>query len=198
MPPCPLVDNPQTWLDMTDMVFIDPVGTGYSRPAPGVKAEDFYGVEQDIHSVGQFIRLYITRNDRWSSPKFLAGESYGTTRAAGLSQYLLDKLGIQLNGIILISSVLDFQTIPHGVPPTRANDLPSILSVGTYAATAWYHKKLDPDLQADLQKTLAQASQWAMSDYLLALAQGDQLTPDMPTSNRQTTLPLHRTPRRLL
>src|SRR5947209_2801242 len=101
-PPHALVENPNTWLDVTDIVLIDPVNTGYSRAAEGVKGEEFFGVDQDIRSVAEFIRLYTTRYQRWLSPKFLAGESYGTTRAAGLSDYLLSRLGIDLNGIVFI------------------------------------------------------------------------------------------------
>src|SRR5687767_2168815 len=166
-PPHELVDNSFTWLDATDMVFIDPVGTGYSRPAPGEKQEQFSGVQEDIAWVGQFIRLHTTRNNRWTSPKFLAGESYGTTRAAGLSEHLLDQHGIALNGVMLISTVLNFQTIAF----TDENDLPFVLFLPTFTATAWHHKKLPSDLQnAELQKTLKEVEQWAVSEYMPALA----------------------------
>ena len=107
-PPYKLVDNESSLLDVTDMVFIDPVSTGYSRPAPGESPTQFHGVQEDVQSVGDFIRLYATRNKRWSSPKFLAGESYGTTRAAGLSGYLQQRYGMYLNGIILVSTILNF------------------------------------------------------------------------------------------
>ncbi len=106
-----LVDNDDTALEFTDLVFIDPVTTGFSRAAPGEKDAQFHGFEGDLESVGEFIRLYLTRFERWGSPKFLAGESYGTTRSAALSQYLLDNDGIYLNGITLISTVLNFETI---------------------------------------------------------------------------------------
>ena len=170
-PPFHLVDNESTWLDATDMVFIDPVGTGYSRPAEGVKGEQFYGVQQDIQSVASFIRLWITRNERWPSPKFLAGESYGTTRAAGLSEYLLEKQGISLNGILLISSVLNFQTIVNA----PGNELPYPLFLPTYTAAAAYHKKLSPDLMRDLDATLREVETWAMGDYAAALMKGDSI-----------------------
>jgi carboxypeptidase C (cathepsin A) len=170
-PPFRLVDNESTWLDASDLVFIDPVGTGYSRPAQGEKGEQFYGVEEDIRSVGSFIRLYTTRFGRWPSPKFLAGESYGTTRAAGLSDYLLEKQGISLNGIILISAVLNFQTLATG----GGNDLPYPLYLPTYAAVAAYHKKLAPELQADLAKTVREVERFALTDYAAALAAGDSL-----------------------
>lgn len=173
-PPHRLLPNPQTWLDVTDLVFIDPVGTGYSRPAEGQKGEEFYGVEQDIASVADFIRLYTTRYQRWLSPKFLAGESYGTTRAAGLSEYLSDRYGIDLNGIILISSVLNFQTIDF----SEGNDLPYALYLPSYTAIAWYHHKLSADLQGDLQKATQESEQFATGDYLTQLAKGGALSAD--------------------
>src|SRR5580700_9089645 len=104
-PPYKLVDNESSLLDISDLVFIDPVTTGYSREVPGENANQFHGIEEDVRSVGDFIRLYATRNKRWASPKFIAGESYGTTRAAGLSGYLQQRYGMYLNGIVLISSV---------------------------------------------------------------------------------------------
>ena len=170
-PPFRVVENEATWLDATDLVFIDPVGTGYSRPAQGEKGEQFYGVEEDVRSVGSFIRLYTTRYQRWPSPKFLAGESYGTTRAAGLSEYLLEKQGISLNGIILISAVLNFQTIVAG----GGNDLPYPLFLPTYTAAAMYHKKLAAELQSEPEKTLREVEQFAATEYLAALAAGDSL-----------------------
>ena len=170
-PPFDLVDNESTWLDVTDLVFIDPVGTGYSRPAEGVKGEQFYGVKEDIQSVGNFIRLWTTRYRRWDSRKFLAGESYGTTRAAGLSEHLLEKQGISLNGIILISSVLNFQTIVNA----PGNDLPYALFLPTYTAAAAYHKKLADELTRDLDATLKEVEQFAVGDYTAALAAGDSL-----------------------
>ncbi|HZL34334.1 MAG TPA: hypothetical protein VFC78_03425 [Tepidisphaeraceae bacterium] len=174
-PPYHLEDNPNTWLAATDLVFIDPVGTGYSRAAAGEKPEQFFGVQEDIHWVGEFIRLYTTQYQRWPSPKFLAGESYGTTRAAGLSQYLLEGQGISLNGIVLISSVLNFGTIELG----NGNELPYALYLPSYAAIAHHYKKLPPDLQnADVKKTIAEVEQWAMHDYLPALAAGSALPAD--------------------
>ena len=169
-PPHALIDNQNTWMDATDLVFIDPVNTGYSRAAEGVKPEEFFGVDHDVQSVGDFIRLYLTRYDRWLSPKFLAGESYGTTRAAGLSEHLLNH-GIDLNGIIFISSVLDFATISH----SGSNDLPFVLFLPSYTATAMYHKKLDAELLKDRGKTLAEVQNWALTDYTGALAKGDAL-----------------------
>jgi carboxypeptidase C (cathepsin A) len=172
-PPMQVVDNESTWLDSTDLVFIDPVGTGFSRPAQGEDPRQFFGVEQDLRSVGDFIRLFTTRYNRWASPKFLAGESYGTTRAAGLSEYLLDQLGIAVNGIVFVSSVLDFQTISF----SPANDLPYPLYLPSYAAIAHYHKKLAPELQKqDLDAVLKEVEKWALNDYHSALAKGHALS----------------------
>ncbi len=176
-PPFKLVNNDYSILDETDLVFIDPVSTGYSRPVPGEDPRKFHGVEEDLESVGDFIRLYTTRYKRWSSPKFLIGESYGTTRAAGLSGHLEDRYGIYLNGICLVSSVLDFSTL--GFNP--GNDLPYILYLPSETAAAWYHKKLAPDLQADMKKALAEAEQYATGEYAQALMKGDQL----PSVERQ-------------
>jgi carboxypeptidase C (cathepsin A) len=170
-PPYSLVDNPYTWLDVTDLVFIDPVGTGYSRAAEGRKPQDFYGVDNDVESVAQFIRLYLTRYQRWSSPKYLAGESYGTTRAAALAHYLDDAAGIDLNGIVLMSTVLDFQTLQAD----EGNDLPFALYLPSYTAIAVYHHKIQTDNE---QKLLDDVSQWAEGDYLAALAKGSALSKD--------------------
>lgn len=173
-PPYKLVNNDYSLLDQSDLVFIDPVSTGFSRPLPGEKARDFHGFKKDIESVGDFIRLYVTRYGRWSSPKFLVGESYGTLRAAGLSGYLQDRHALYINGLMLISAVLNFQTIRYPV----GNDLPYSLYLPTLAATAWYHNKLAPDLQADLQKTVDEVRQFALTDYTVALMQGSNLPSD--------------------
>jgi carboxypeptidase C (cathepsin A) len=173
MPPPPylLIDNEFTWLDRADLVFIDPVGTGYSRVVKPELANQFASVQGDIDSVGRFIRLYLTRSGRWNSPLFLAGESYGTFRAAGLSEYLVEH-GIALNGIILVSSIMNLQTTSF----TNGNDLPYGLFLPSYTATAWYHHKLAPEYQSDLDKTLEKAEQWAATGYLTALARGDRLS----------------------
>ena len=174
MPPAPyrLKDNEFSWLDRADLVFIDPVGTGFSRAAKPETAKKFASVQGDIDSVGRFIRLYLTRYERWNSPLFLAGESYGTFRAAGLSEYLVEH-GIALNGIILVSSILNLQTtsFAHG------NDLPYQLFLPSYTATAWYHRKLPRHIPADLDQALAAAELWASGDYATALGKGDRLTP---------------------
>ena len=174
MPPPPfrLVDNEQTWLDFTDLVFIDPVGTGYSRAARPDLAQRYFGLQGDIQSVGEFVRLYLVKNQRWTSPLFLVGESYGTTRAAGLAGYLIER-GVAFNGVLLVSTILNFQTARFG----RGNDLPYVLFLPTYTAIAWYHKKLPADLQGDLRKTLDEVERWAAGDYTVALAKGDRLTP---------------------
>jgi carboxypeptidase C (cathepsin A) len=170
--PVKFVDNEATWLDKTDLVFIDPVSTGYSRPVSGEDAKQFHGYKQDIANVGDFIRLWTTQYERWSSPKIIAGESYGTTRAAGLSDYLQNRYGLYVNGIVLISSALNFQTIDFA----QGNDVPYPLYLPSYAATAWYHKKLSSDLlNLPLREVLDQAESFAAGDYLLALSRGDTL-----------------------
>jgi carboxypeptidase C (cathepsin A) len=173
-PPYKLVDNAYSLLDQTDLVFIDPVSTGFSRAVPGEKPNQFHGFKKDIESVGDFIRLYTSRYQRWTSPKFLIGESYGTTRAAGLSGYLQTRHGMYLNGIMLISSILYFQTTDFSV----GNDLPYILFLPTYAATAWYHHRLGEDLQQNLQATLAEVEAFSLGEYANALLQGDALNDD--------------------
>ncbi len=171
-PPFRLVENDASLLDRTDLVFIDPVTTGFSRPLPGEEAKGFHGFEKDIHSVGDFIRLYTTRAGRWGSPKFLIGESYGTTRAAGLSGYLQERHGLYLNGIMLISSVLDFGTLLF----QPGNDLPYMLFLPTYTATAHYHRRLPADLQErSLDDLLAEVRAFALGDYASALLQGHAL-----------------------
>jgi len=170
-PPYKLVDNDSSLLDISDLVFIDPVSTGYSRAVPGEAPKQFHGVEEDVESVADFIRLFATRNKRWSSPKFLAGESYGTTRAAGLSGYLQQRYGMYLNGIVLISSILNFETAEFDV----GNDLPYILYLPTYTAIARYHKKLPPDLQGNLQKAIDESRKFALGEYQDALMAGDTL-----------------------
>lgn len=176
-PPYELVDNDQTWLTDTDLVFIDPVGTGYSRAARPDLASKFFGVNGDIDSVGEFLRMYLGRSERWSSPLFLVGESYGTTRAAGLSNYLFEK-GIGLNGILLISTVLNFQTIRFA----DNNDMPLVLILPSYAATAWYHKRLSPNLQAKTIEQVAQeARSFAANEFMPAMLRIDSLSAEERT-----------------
>ena len=171
-PPYKMADNEHSWLDETDLVFLDPVSTGYSRAATGEDPKQFHGFNEDIASVGDFIRLYTTRNQRWSSPKFLVGESYGTTRASGLSDYLQDRYGLYLNGISLISSIMNFATARF----TQGNDLPFTLFLPTYTAGAWYHKKLGGALAtADLRAALNAAEKFVQEKYSPALMRGDAL-----------------------
>ena len=178
-PPFRLVDNAQSWLDLADLVFVDPVGTGYSRATRPELTKNFTTVRGDIDSLIRFIRLYLTRNERWSSPLFLVGESYGTFRSAGLSEHLYEH-GIALNGIILVSSILNLQTTSFD----NGNDLPYQLFLPSYTATAWYHKKLAPELQENLERTVAEAETWAATDYQLALNKGDRLS----TEERRATV----------
>jgi carboxypeptidase C (cathepsin A) len=171
-PPYDMVDNDQSWLDQTDMVFIDPVGTGYSRATKPELASKFFGVNGDIESVGEFIRLYLGRSERWSSPLFLVGESYGTTRAAGLSNHLFER-GIGLNGIVLVSTVMNFQSIRFA----DNNDLPLVLIFPSYTATAWYHKRLPPDMQRKpLREVLKESEEFAANVYGPALLRIDRLS----------------------
>ncbi len=180
-PPYGLVDNEESLLDVTDLVFIDPVGTGFSRSVEGDKAKDFHRLDKDVASVAEVIRLLTTRYGRWRSPTFLVGESYGTTRAAALAPVLQSRYGLYLNGIALVSLVLDFSTIfftgGHG------NDLPNVLYLPAYTATAWYHGKLPPDLQrGSLQAALAESERYALGDYALALLRGARLEDDERTA----------------
>ena len=171
-PPYSLVDNEYTLLEASDLVFIDPVGTGYSRVAEGEKVAEFHEYQRDLDAVGEFIRLYLTRYGRWGSPKYLIGESYGTTRATGLSLHLQEKHDIFLNGVMLVSLAVDLQTLcfDHG------NELPYPLFVPTYAATAWYHKALAPALQKKaLTEVIREAEAFANNVYSVALMQGSRL-----------------------
>lgn len=171
-PPYEMEDNQHTWLTETDLVFIDPVGTGYSRAAKPDLTIKYHSLNGDIESVGEFIRLYLSRNERWLSPLFLVGESYGTTRASGLSNWLFDR-GIALNGIGLVSAVMNFQTIRFA----NNNDLPLVLILPSYAATAWYHKKLLPQMQAkSLEQVAKEATDFAMNEYGPAMMRIDRLT----------------------
>ena len=173
MPPPPyrLSANEYTWLDQTDLVFVDPVGTGYSRAINETTDQKYWSFKGDIESNGEFIRLYLTRYQRWISPLYLAGESYGTTRVAGLASHLVDQ-GIAFKGIILISTALDLRPIFF----SQGDDLPFQLFVPTYAATAWYHHQLDTELQQrSLTDLLAEVEAWSETELTVALMQGDRL-----------------------
>ena len=173
-PPFRLVDNPYSILDGSDLVFIDPVATGFSRATKDEKADQFFSQSADLESVGEFIRLWTTRHERWLSPKYLCGESYGVFRAAGLAERLRSRYGMYLNGLVLVSGVLDFATISDGA----GNDLPFELFLPNYTATAFYFKKLPPDLQADLPRAQAEAREFARGKYASALQQGAALPAD--------------------
>jgi carboxypeptidase C (cathepsin A) len=175
LPPAPyrVADNPSTLLDKSDVVFVDAISTGFSRAANAELSKKFLGVKGDIDAFSEFIRLYLTRYERWSSPLFLFGESYGTTRAAGIAGNLAGQ-GISFNGITLLSTALTFQTLEY----TKSNDQPYILLIPTFTMIAGYHKKLPPDLMQDMDKARQESVQWAATDYTQALAKGDSITAD--------------------
>ncbi len=174
MPPAPyrIEDNAYTLLDKSDLVLIDAIGTGFSRAADAEQFKKFWGVKGDIESFSEFIRLYITRNERWASPLFLFGESYGTTRSAGIAGYLADR-GISFNGITLLSTVLNFETLEDN----NTNDQPYIFLIPSFTMIAGYHHKLAPDLAQDMNRARQESEQWASTEYTQALAKGDSLTP---------------------
>jgi carboxypeptidase C (cathepsin A) len=190
-PPYRLEDNEYSLLDKTDLVFIDPVSTGYSRAIPPKESKKFHGLHEDAASVGDFIRLYVTRNKRWTSPKFIIGESYGTTRAAALSGELSQHLAMNVNGIMLVSTVLNFQTLDF----SPGNDMAYVFFLPSYATVAWYHKKLPPDLQRlPLPEVFAAAEKFARGEYQTALFEGASLPADerrkiVEQYSRLTSLP---------
>ena len=171
-PPAPykLVDNVNCLLDKTDLVFVDPVGTGFSHAVGKAQDKDFWGIDQDMKSLAQFINTYVSRNNRWNSPKFLIGESYGTFRSAALSNYLQSHDGMDFNGIVLISSVLDLGTISFN----PGEDMPYVFYLPSYAATAWYHKMLK-DRPDNLPAFIEEARNFAQTAYLSALVKGSKL-----------------------
>jgi carboxypeptidase C (cathepsin A) len=172
-PPYQLVDNQDTLLDVTDLVFVDAIDTGYSRVAAGVNNQQFHDQEGDLRAFGEFVAGYLSAYNRWPSPKFLIGESYGTIRSAGLSQELQTRHGVELNGIVLISSLLTYQTLS----PAPDNDIAYAIQLETFAATAWYHKRLPADLeQKPLKQVVAEARSFAMGEYMTALTRGNALT----------------------
>ncbi len=170
-PPAEMIDNEYSMLDVADLVFIDPVSTGYSRALPGVDASQFHGFAEDIAAVGEFIRLYVSRNDRWDSPKFIIGESYGTRRAAGLSATLQGRMGMDLNGLILVSAgSIGEQFGDFGI-------LQYALNIPHAAATAWYHQRLPADLQSkSLREFLDEVEAFALDEFAVALLRGNKLT----------------------
>ena len=181
MPPAPyrMEDNPYTLLDKSDLVLIDAIGTGYSRAADSELMKKFWGVKGDIEAFSEFVRMYISRNERWASPLFILGESYGTTRAAGIAGYLADQ-GISFNGITLLSTVLNFETLEDNF----TNDQPYVFLVPSFTSIAGYHHKLASDLAQDMNKARQEAEQWASTEYAQALDKGDALT----TQERQKVI----------
>ena len=175
LPPAPyhLVDNESSPLDRTDIVMVDAIGTGYSRPKDNTTGKKFWGVRGDIESFGEFIRMYLSRYERFSSPLYLFGESYGTFRSAGIAGYLADK-GINFNGIALLSSLLSYQTLE----PAVMNDLAYPLLLPSLTAVAHYHKKLPPDLQNQPEDAARKAAEeFASGEYTTLLNKGDAMTP---------------------
>ncbi len=178
-PPHHLADNAYSLLDETDLVFIDPVSTGYSMPADLEKEKEFHGLEPDVESVGEFIRRYVSENARWASPKFIIGESYGTTRAAALALHLQKRHGMYLNGVMLVSAVLDFATIRYA----EDNDSPYVYFLPSLAATARYHGKLAQAQQSKpLEKLLTEVEAFAAGEYRQALFLGDALDSEKAAS----------------
>ncbi len=182
-PPYKLHANEFSLLDVTDLVFIDPVSTGYSRPVNETSKSEFHGYEEDIQSVGQFIYNYTTRFHRWLSPKFLCGESYGGVRAAGLSSHLQDRYNMELNGIVVVSGAINFQTLRF----STSNDLPFVLFLPTYTATAWYHKALPADMQQrPLRDLVAESEAFAKGAYAQALMKGTAIADDEFNATAET------------
>lgn len=172
-PPYPVVDNAETLLDIADLVFIDPIGTGYSRPLGDTDAKIFYGITEDASAIAQFVRIWIREHGRWNSPKYLIGESYGTMRAAAMANQMeLSSPTVSLNGLVLIS---DFQQL-EGVTFQPGNELGNIGFLPSYAAVAWYHHKAGGG--ADLADWVAKAREFALGPYATALLQGNRLSAD--------------------
>lgn len=190
-PPFSLVANEYSLLDATDLVFVDPVSTGFSRAEKPDEAKQFHGYTEDLESVGEFIQRYVSRNNRWASPKFLAGESYGGLRAAGLAGHLQDRFGMYLNGIAIVSGVVDFKTLSADA----GNDVSYITFLSSMAATAHYHKKLAADLlQKDVRAVMQEAAEFAQGEYAAALLRGHALPAGKPEEiaqklSRYTGLP---------
>lgn len=174
--PYSLVNNGSSLLDASDLVFIDAPGTGFSRIAGKDKEKAFFGVDQDAYAFAQFISQFLTKYGRWNSPKYLFGESYGTPRSAVLVNQLQSERSIDFNGVILLSQILNFDLSPDRPEGNPGIDTPYQTVLPTYAATAWYHKKLPGD-HKDLESLLAEVEQFAMGDYGRALAAGSDLSP---------------------
>ncbi|NPD67950.1 peptidase S10 [Lichenicola cladoniae] len=174
--PYRFINNDQSLLDVSDLVFIDAPGTGFSRIAGKDKEKDFYGIDQDGHAFADFIASFLSKYGRWNSPKYLFGESYGTTRSAVLINQLEQDKSVDFNGVILLSQILSFDASVDGPEMNPGVDLPYIVALPTYAATAWYHHKL-PGTPGDLHALLTQVETFASTDYAAALQQGSMLDP---------------------
>lgn len=180
-PPYPIADNPESLLDVTDLVFVDPVGTGFSHALGKTEAKDYWGVTADAKSVAQFIRIWLRENNRWNAPKFLGGESYGTTRSAAVVNELEGNYNdVALNGVILISTILDFGAQAE----VEGNEMVYVVALPSMAATAWYHNKV-ADRPASLEEFVAEARTFAAGDYLAALLKGNALGDTERASVRQ-------------
>jgi carboxypeptidase C (cathepsin A) len=166
-----LADNELSWLAFMDLVFVDPVGTGFSRTASGQDARQFYSTRSDIRAMSDFIRRFVTRFNRWPSPKFIVGESYGAIRAAGLVPDLFEHYGMEVDGLVMISPALSLPTFTFGA----GNDLPYALFLPSYTAVAWHHKKLSQDLQRNLADALSKSEQWVQQEFWSALLKGNSL-----------------------
>jgi len=167
-PPARLIENESSILDVCDLVFIDPVSTGYSRAEKDTDEKEFHGLESDISSVGDFIRMWLTENKRWSSPKFLCGESYGGIRAAGLADFLQSRYGMSLNGVVMLSALLDFRTII----PSEGSQLSHQVYLPLFATTALFHKKVE----GEREDILKQAREFAYGEYGAALLKGNEIS----------------------
>jgi len=181
-PPYRLVDNENSILDVSDLVFVDAISTGYSRTVPGVSSQQFHGQSGDLRAFGEFINTYLTAYSRWPSPKYLIGESYGTIRSAGLAEEIQSRHGVELNGIVLVSSLLTYQTLS----PAPDNDVAWAANIETFTADAWFHKKLPADLQGmTIKQAVDQSRAFAWGDYLAALTKGNTLTDAEKTAMAQ-------------
>ncbi len=169
-PPYNIASNQYSILDKSDLVLIDPVGTGFSKALGKKKDEDFWGVDADIESISHFIKKYVSENGRWNSPKYIIGESYGTTRGAGIINYLQSTEHMSFNGIVLISTAMDIGTLADGI---TGHELPYALYLPTYAAVAWYHHKL-PEQNIELASLIEKVRKFALGDYIEALLKGTQ------------------------
>ena len=174
-----LVDNEYTWLEFTDLVFVDPVGSGFSRTAPGVDASQFFEVQEDVNLACEFVRLFVTEHERWLSPQFIAGESYGAARAVAMTRRLQEHYGLYVEGLVLLSSALNMGVVSFDL----GNDLPCVLILPSYAATARYHGRLGERTPQVFERTLEKVEAWALEEYIVSLARGARLS---EAQSRQT------------